>query len=155
MVSTKPCTGAKSDCDQRLDRVGADAGPGEHLLHQHVGAEQEREHHAERGDDRQHRVAERVGEDHGAADSPLARAVRTKSDASTASIEARVMRVIGASEKIASVTAGRINWRERGAEGLEVARDQAVDQVEAGDIGGAVENASSRPSGAGDQPSLK
>ena len=34
-------------------------------------------------------------------DSPLARAVRTKSDASTASIEARVMRAIGASEKIA------------------------------------------------------
>ena len=43
-------------------------------------------------------------------DRPLARAVRTKSDDSTASIEARVMRAIGASEKIASVTAGRINW---------------------------------------------
>jgi hypothetical protein len=43
-------------------------------------------------------------------DSPLARAVRTKSDASTASIEARVMRAIGASEKIANVVAGRINW---------------------------------------------
>ncbi len=37
---------------------------------------------------------------------PLARAVRTKSEASTASIEARVMRAIGASEKMASVTAG-------------------------------------------------
>ena len=43
-------------------------------------------------------------------DSPLARAVRTKSDASTASIEARVMRAIGASEKIASVVAGRMSW---------------------------------------------
>jgi hypothetical protein len=31
------------------------------------------------------------------------------SEASTASIEARVMRVIGASENTASVTAGRIN----------------------------------------------
>ena len=50
--------------DQRLDRKGADAGPGEHLLHQHVGAEQEREHHAERGDDRDHGVAESVGDDH-------------------------------------------------------------------------------------------
>src|SRR3954452_21178169 len=45
-----------------------------------------------------------------AGDRPLARAVRTKSDASTASIEARVMRAIGASEKIASVIDGRINW---------------------------------------------
>ena len=45
-----------------------------------------------------------------AGDRPLARAVRTKSDDSTASIEARVMRAIGASEKIASVAAGRINW---------------------------------------------
>ena len=35
---------------------------------------------------------------------PLARAVRTKSDDSTASIEARVMRAIGASEKMASVS---------------------------------------------------
>src|SRR3977135_486399 len=41
---------------------------------------------------------------------PLERAVRTKSDDSTASIEARVIRAIGASEKIASVSAGRINW---------------------------------------------
>ena len=40
-------------------------------------------------------------------ESPLARAVRTKSDDSTASIEARVMRAIGASEKMASVSAGR------------------------------------------------
>jgi len=41
--------------------------------------------------------------------SPLARAVRTKSDASTASMEARVMRAIGASEKMPSVSAGRIS----------------------------------------------
>ena len=41
---------------------------------------------------------------------PLARAVRTKSEASTASIEARVMRAIGASEKMPSVSAGRISW---------------------------------------------
>ena len=43
-------------------------------------------------------------------DRPLARAVRTNSDDSTASIEARVMRAIGASEKIASVVAGRMSW---------------------------------------------
>ena len=43
-------------------------------------------------------------------ESPLARAVRTKSDASTASIDARVMRAIGASENTASVSAGSINW---------------------------------------------
>ena len=36
--------------------------------------------------------------------------MRTNSDASTASIEARVMRAIGASEKIASVVAGRMSW---------------------------------------------
>ena len=41
--------------------------------------------------------------------SPLARAVRTKSEASTASIDARVMRAIGASEKMPSVKAGRIS----------------------------------------------
>ena len=64
----------------------------------------------QRGDDRQHRIAERVGDDHRTAgDNPLARAVRTKSDDSTASIDARVMRAIGASEKIASVATGRIN----------------------------------------------
>ena len=50
--------------DQRFDRERADAGPGEHLLDQHVGAEQEGKHHAKRGDDRQHGVAESVGDDH-------------------------------------------------------------------------------------------
>ena len=39
-------------------------------------------------------------------DSPLARAVRTKSEANTASIDALVMRAIGASEKMPSVSAG-------------------------------------------------
>ena len=43
------------------------------------------------------------------------------------------MRAIGASEKIASVSAGRMSCAQRGAERLEVAGDQAVDQVEAGD----------------------
>ena len=65
---------------------------------------------------------------------PLARAVRTKSEASTASIEARVMRAIGASEKMPSVNAGRMSWLERGAERLEIAGQQAVDQEEAGDL---------------------
>src|SRR3979411_2387126 len=46
----------------------------------------------------------------GPGDRPLARAVRTKSDDKTANIEARVMRAIGASEKIAKVSAGRISW---------------------------------------------
>ena len=41
--------------------------------------------------------------------SPLARAVRTKSDASTANIEARVMRAIGANEKMPMLRAGRIS----------------------------------------------
>ncbi len=40
-------------------------------------------------------------------ESPLARAVRTKSDDSTASMEARVMRAIGATEKMASVSPGK------------------------------------------------
>ncbi len=40
---------------------------------------------------------------------PLARAVRTKSEASTASMEARVMRAIGASAKMPSVSAGNTN----------------------------------------------
>jgi len=65
---------------------------------------------------------------------PLARAVRTNSEASTASIEARVMRAIGASEKMPSVKAGRISLRERRPERLEIAGQQAVDQVEAGDV---------------------
>jgi len=43
--------GGESEASQRLDRVGADAGPGETPSHQHVGTEQEGEHHAERGDD--------------------------------------------------------------------------------------------------------
>jgi len=42
-------------------------------------------------------------------ESPLARAVRTKSEASTASIEARVMRAIGASEKMPSERAGSVS----------------------------------------------
>ena len=41
---------------------------------------------------------------------PDARAVRTKSEESTASIEARVMRAIGASEKMPSVSAGSTSW---------------------------------------------
>ena len=40
---------------------------------------------------------------------PLARAVRTKSEASTASIDARVIRAIGASEKMPSVIVGRMS----------------------------------------------
>jgi hypothetical protein len=40
---------------------------------------------------------------------PLARAVRTKSEPSTESIDARVMRATGASEKIPSVSAGRMS----------------------------------------------
>ncbi|KTT03679.1 hypothetical protein RSA36_22110, partial [Pantoea stewartii] len=67
LVSTNRWTGATSDAIRASTAVGADAGPGEHFLDQHVGPEQEREHHAERGDDRQHRVAERVGHDHLAA----------------------------------------------------------------------------------------
>jgi hypothetical protein len=43
-------------------------------------------------------------------DSPLARAVRTKSDASTASIDALVIRAIGASENSANVVAGSTSW---------------------------------------------
>ena len=43
------------------------------------------------------------------------------------------MRAIGASEKIASVAAGRISWLQRRTKRLEIARDQAVDQIEAGD----------------------
>ena len=67
--------------------------------------------------------------------SPLARAVRTKSDASTASIEARVMRAIGASEKIAERQRRQDQLLEarRGTVSTSPAM-QAVDQVEAGDL---------------------
>ena len=104
IVSTKPWTGGIIRCDQRLDRIGTDAGPGEYLFDQHIGAEHKREHHAERGDDRQQRVAERVGEDDGAVveASWHARCGRNPS-ASTASIEARVIRAIGARENSPSV----------------------------------------------------
>ena len=44
------------------------------------------------------------------------------------------MRAIGASEKIASVSAGRMSCFEARPEQLEIAGDQAVDQVEAGDL---------------------
>src|SRR6478736_5364388 len=72
-------------------------------------------------------------------DSPLARAVRTKSDDSTASIEARVMRAIGASEKIAKVSTGRINWlsAERDAGG----GGDAAEMVDPGAGPGRGENA--------------
>ena len=46
------------------------------------------------------------------------------------------MRAIGASEKIASVSAGRINWQDQlaegGTEGFEVAGDHGIEQIEAG-----------------------
>ena len=42
------------------------------------------------------------------------------------------MRAIGASEKIASVSRRQDQLAERGAERLEIARDQGVDQIEAG-----------------------
>ena len=60
---------------------------------------------------------------------PLARAVRMKSDANAASIDARVMRAIGASEKIARVTPAD-QLAQRRTEGLEIPRDHGVDQVE-------------------------
>ena len=44
------------------------------------------------------------------------------------------MRAIGASAKSASVIAGRTSCASGGAERLEVAGEQAVDQVEAGDV---------------------
>ena len=44
------------------------------------------------------------------------------------------MRAIGASEKMASVAAGRIELLEARPEHLEVAGNQAVDQIEAGDV---------------------
>ena len=42
------------------------------------------------------------------------------------------MRAIGASEKIASVSRGQDQLTERGTKRLEIARDQRVDQIEAG-----------------------
>src|SRR5882672_5682484 len=56
--------------DQRLERVGADARPREDLFDEHVGAEQEREDHAEQRDDGEQRVAERVGDEHRARCEP-------------------------------------------------------------------------------------
>ena len=44
------------------------------------------------------------------------------------------MRAIGASEKMPSVSAGRMSCFEARHESLGVARDQAVDQIEAGDL---------------------
>ena len=79
--------------------------------------------------------------------------MRTKSDASTASIEARVMRAIGASEKIASVSAGRISWLSAEREGLEIAGDQRADQVEAGHRRRRAVEHVEPFSGAGDHPS--
>ena len=63
------------------------------------------------------------------------------------------MRAIGASEKMPSVSAGRISWLKAARNVSRLPVTQAVDQVEAGDRGGAVANASSLPIGAGDQPS--
>ncbi len=45
------------------------------------------------------------------------------------------MRVIGASEKIASVTAGRINWLSAARKVSKLPLTRAVDQIEAGDVG--------------------
>ena len=121
-------------CDQRLDRIGADAGPGEHLLDQHIGAEQEREHHAERGDDRDHGVAEGVGDDHGRRRQPAG---------------ARGAHEVGGQHRQHRGAGHARDRREREDrerqrrqdellearhEHFAVAGDQAVDQVEAGDL---------------------
>ena len=64
----------------------------------------------------------------------MARAVRTKSEASTASIEARVMRAIGASEKMPRVKAGRMSWLNAPRKASKFARQQTVEGEEAGDL---------------------
>ncbi len=92
--------------NQRLHRVGADAGATRRPFPQDIGAEQEREHHSQCRHDREHGIAKCVGNNDSLELSPAARAVRINSEARTASIEARVMRAIGASEKIASVMPG-------------------------------------------------
>ena len=86
---------------------------------------------------------------------PLARAVRTNSDARVASIEARVMRASGAKANTASVAAGMTicaraarNTSPCPATALSI-RKKPVRR------GGSVRKLSSRPSGAGAQPSTK
>ena len=119
--------------DQRLERVGADARPGEHLLDQHVGAEQEGEHHAERGHHRQQRVAEGVGAQHAcrgqAAGARRADEVARQHAQHRGARHARERR----HGEEASVSAGSTSWRSAGPEQRRGRREQAVDQVEAGD----------------------
>ena len=63
--------------------------------------------------------------------SPLARAVRTKSEESATSMDARVVRAIGASEKIASVSAGSISCLSAREEELAISGNCTVDEIEA------------------------
>src|SRR5580658_2256683 len=110
--------------DQRFDRIGADAGPGEHFFHQHIGAEQEREHHAERGDDRQHGVAEGVGDNHGrrrqAAGACGAHEIRRQHRQHRGPRHPRDRRQREDRQR----QRRKDQLAERGTEGLKIARDQ-------------------------------
>jgi len=64
------------------------------------------------------------------------------------------MRAIGASEKMPSVSAGRKSCLRLAQKTSTIARDQAVDEIRIpSTVGGGFANTSSRPSGAGAQPS--
>jgi len=78
-----------------------------------------------------------------------------KSLPSTPSIDARVMRAIGAIAKSPSVSAGSMSWRRAAHASAPSWARTASTTKKPVTARGAVENASSRPSGAGAHPSRK
>ena len=96
---------------------------------QHIGAE-EREHHAERRDHRQHRVAG-VHEEDGAPTETAARAVRTKSPPRTPQHIAASHPLLMGPREEPERDGGRHELLQARPEGRRIPAARAVDQVEA------------------------
>ena len=78
--------------EHRLEGEPAESRPAEHRLHHHGAAEHAADMHAGERRHGQQRVAQDVARADRKPDSPLARAVRTKSCCATSSTAARVRR---------------------------------------------------------------
>ena len=120
--------------DQRFDRKGANAWPGENLLHQHIGAEGKGEDHAKRCDDRQHRVPEGVL----ANDRPPTEAGRSRCPDEIAAqrLQHRAARHArdGSQGEEHQRDHRQQQLAESGRRCLRVARDQRVDNIEPRDV---------------------
>ena len=129
---TKPWTALKSLIVSAFQAYWPMPGPREDLLDDDVPGDQVAEDDADHGQDRDEGVAQPVAHDDASSGTPMALAVRTKSELSVSSIEPRVILTIGALTTKASTSAGSHRWFSASTKVCELAGQQAVDGEQAG-----------------------